>query len=526
MDKKIHQLWFIPENKEERDQILQKVRQYLSEKKLFPPLSLKELESQTNIFLSQTSLPEAYKNWIIVLINNELWRDTISSIPYRRRIFFLPQCMRANQCKGEFDEMGLLCAECGHCVMGEIQAKAEELGYAVLIAEGTTFVTSFLTKGKCDAVIGVSCLETLQRAFPYMVSQATPGIAIPLYKDGCKDTKADIDWVWDALYLKKSQEKEAISLDKIQKELNSWFLLDGLINLLGRPSREAEKIALAWLSKSGKRWRPLLSIAVFHTLSYKKEYPTFLKKIAIAVECFHKASLIHDDIEDEEEYRYEEIALHKQYGIPIALNVGDYLIGLGYKLLSSCGLEPEKILRMFQVASQSHLALCLGQGEELSWRKKNLPLPVLEVISIFQEKTAPAFSVALILGALAANAGENICQVLEKYSESLGIAYQIQDDIHDFVQEKKHLSLYRPSLFLSIAWEKASEESKSLLLSPESWSENEEKIQEILGNKEIEKMAKNLKEEYIEKAYQSLCSLENIELKQLLYRVLGKIIMN
>ena len=51
-----------------------------------------------------------------------------------------------------------------------------------------------------------------------------------------------------------------------------------------------------------------------------------LKKVAVAVECFHKASLVHDDIEDNDAERYGEPALHSQHGVPVALNAGDLLI--------------------------------------------------------------------------------------------------------------------------------------------------------------------------------------------------------
>ncbi len=519
----------IPENKEDRTAILEKVRQYVAAQALFPPLSLEELEEHSDIVLSEARYPASYKNWAMVLLNNELWKNTVASIPYSRRIFFLPQCMKAKECKGEMDEMGLLCAQCGSCDMGEIQAQAEELGYAVLIAEGTTFVTSLLAQGKCDAVIGVSCLETLERAFPHMVSHATPGIAIPLYKGGCKDTKADRDWIQESLLLKSSEKKEPVRLNRIQNEVNSWFSMENLTIFLGKPESDVARIALGWLSKSGKRWRPLLTVATYQALA-AREYPLFLKKIAIAVECFHKASLIHDDIEDQEANRYEEATLHQEYGIPVALNVGDYMIGLGYELLSSCGISAEKIGKMIRTAAQSHLALCAGQGEELAWRRSLSALSLQKAISIFQEKTAPAFSVALVLGALAADAPEAICQMLQKYSEFLGIAYQIQDDIKDLEQECSSLSFSSPSLFLAIACEEENQEQKVFLesfFSQQSWKkEEEEKLREILKSPKIQEKATRLKKEYISKAYKSLCLLQNTDFKQLLYRILGKIIQD
>src|SRR6185503_2935803 len=61
--------------------------------------------------------------------------------------------------------------------------------------------------------------------------------------------------------------------------------------------------------------------------------PDLVKRAALAIECFHKASLVHDDIEDDDTFRYGRETLHRQYGVGTAINIGDYLIGLGYRLV-------------------------------------------------------------------------------------------------------------------------------------------------------------------------------------------------
>jgi geranylgeranyl diphosphate synthase type II len=80
--------------------------------------------------------------------------------------------------------------------------------------------------------------------------------------------------------------------------------------------------------RAGKRWRPLLTVAAYQAMSDTpgKPIPTDLMKLAVAVECFHKASLIHDDIEDGDATRYGEKTLHEEHGLAVALNVGDLLI--------------------------------------------------------------------------------------------------------------------------------------------------------------------------------------------------------
>ncbi len=74
---------------------------------------------------------------------------------------------------------------------------------------------------------------------------------------------------------------------------------------------------------------------------------------AMSIECFHKASLVHDDIEDDDSFRYGVPAVHQQFGLSTAINVGDYMIGLGYRMI---GREIESIgaaLRLiFSIASR------------------------------------------------------------------------------------------------------------------------------------------------------------------------------
>src|ERR1019366_6984627 len=61
--------------------------------------------------------------------------------------------------------------------------------------------------------------------------------------------------------------------------------------------------------------------------------PDPVRRAALAIEAFHKASLVHDDIEDDDTFRYGREPLHRQHGVPTAINIGDYLLGFGYRLV-------------------------------------------------------------------------------------------------------------------------------------------------------------------------------------------------
>jgi geranylgeranyl diphosphate synthase, type II len=149
------------------------------------------------------------------------------------------------------------------------------------------------------------------------------------------------------------------------------------------------------------------------------------------VEAFHKASLVHDDIEDNDAERYGEATLHTEHGIPVALNVGDLLIGEGYRLLADSNASSSIRAASLKVAADGQRELCRGQGAELLWNNHPTPLSSRQVLEIFRSKTAPAFEVALKVGAALAGRLDEVEDALHVYSENLGIAYQIRDDLDD-----------------------------------------------------------------------------------------------
>jgi len=191
----------IPSTKEQRDKVLQVVREYAAQSNLVGPVSLDELQRHCGQIIKTSGLNPKHLKFLVVLLNNEIWRQTVAGIPYNKRLLLLPKCFRdQDNCPADFDEIGLVCRRCGRCIIHELQMQAEQLGYAVLIAEGSPVVMSLIETGKIEAVIGVSCLDVLEKTFPYMEAGAVPGMAIPLLYDGCENTTVDVDWVLDAIY--------------------------------------------------------------------------------------------------------------------------------------------------------------------------------------------------------------------------------------------------------------------------------------------------------------------------------------
>jgi len=528
----------IPQTKAERDQITAIVRGYVERYRPVPPMPIAELREHADRIVAAAALDPAHRDYVGVIVSNEAWRDTLATIPYERRLLLMPKCLRVEaRCPAPFDEFGLLCKKCGLCSIQDLQTEAERLGYAVLVAEGSAIVMAIIETGKIDAIVGVSCLSVLERAFPQMEAAAIPGIAIPLLQDDCVDTNVDTDAVWDVIHLTSDDKTYRLDLDGIRREVQGWFEPASLDRLMGPASDETGRIARDWLMKAGKRWRPFLTTCAYAalrddpaTLADGSAIDDTVRRAAIAVECFHKASLIHDDIEDRDETRYGEAALHETHGEAVALNVGDYLVGEGYRLLASIDAPAEARVEMLRAAAEGHRTLTEGQGAELCWARSPRALTSLQVLDIFRRKTAPAFEVALRVGGALAGASEDVRDVFAKYSEALGIAYQIRDDLDDLTGTgaPDDIAALRPSLPLAVGVERAKgqdEEAHAALLA--AWrrdtSDTPEALRARLIELNVEDRCRRLLESYKEEAIRSLAVLDEPTLKGLLRRIVGKI---
>ena len=553
----------IPSDQAQRHRLREAAREYISSRGLSRPLSVEQLRRHAARIARQAGASGDFRDFIGLLLHNELWKDALATVPYQRRLLLLPQCLRAKAeprssagaggdgCEGTIDEFGLVCRRCGRCPIGAFQSRAEELGYVVLVADGSAVVTSLIQAGKIDAIVGVSCLSVLKRMFPYMEIAGIPGIAVPLLRDGCADTVVDLDSVWEAVYLDgirkpvfpqgpgalKAQAGEndmpCFDLDALRAEVAAWFELPDLAEAMGPAAGSTEAIARDWLGRSGKRWRPFLVACTYRALwnGSAEPLPSDLRKLALAVECFHKASLVHDDIEDNDPLRYGQPTLHQEHGLPVALNVGDFLIGEGYRMISQAAAPAERKARMLATAVGGHRNLCIGQGEELCWAGARRPLSVAEVLNIFRLKTAPSFEVALHLGAIAAGGEPGLLEVLSDFSQSLGTAYQIRDDLEDLIADggDGDGKAMRPSVLLAIAYERSSGAARTVLET--LWRRStglpsaRKKVLPILQDLGVHQAGRQMLESYKDQAVAALEPLGAGQLKALLRRVVAKIFL-
>ena len=466
------------------------LRAFVQAKSLCPPVSLKQLEALAEEFMASSRLTNL-SNWLMVEINNQLWVDIIATIPHDRRLLMLPKCLsKHGECRGEFDEYGLLCHRCGRCLIPNLQDKAELLGTLSLVAEGFTQVIELIENHVVDAVIGVSCLDSLEKAFPLLVSHAVPGLAIPLNDDGCINTHVDDSYVLELLSMTNPEQHTLLHYEATRQQIDRWFSREELECVLGHPDNKTSQVCLDWMTRGGRRWRPYLLCAVYQSITGDTLLNEDVHRAAVAVECFHKASLIHDDIEDGDMSRYDQPTVNALYGDAYAINVGDALLGMGYRLLTQ-----SNNMELVRLIAEAHTSLCQGQGQELEWTANPRPVGLDFTLEIIRHKTVPAFEVSLMLGLACTGNHQHLRPMLHDYSEALGIAYQLKDDLEDVSQDRS------PSAIFALRHEHP------------DWSDEAVKA-ELNG----------MIDQYKQQALDALNDLDCLELKRLLYQVTEKIL--
>jgi len=510
---KLKRILKVPQESFLRNKLRKETRLLVEKAGLLPPAPFKVMEQMAIDLLKELDISEEYIDFTIVLIGNESWRPTVEATPFHRRLLLLPQCLKDNtKCKGVFDELGLNCAGCKACPIDNILIEAETLGYTTLVAEGTTVAIGLVEEGAIDAVIGVSCMPVLQRSFEPVSNAAVPVIGLPLMYDGCQNTQVDLKWLYDEIReYKSNSNKEPVSVSGLKLGLDEFFSNGSMENYFSQNDK-TESLAKEFLQIGGQRMRPMLATLAYqsYTDDVKDEisYP-----LSLIIECFHKASLIHDDIEDNADLRYDVPTAHKKYGIPLAINTGDYLIGKGYKLISELPVDGIKIAKVLKQVSQSHLKLTLGQGADILLYSNEAKPIVESTLQVFKQKTGEAIKVALLSGAILGDAENRELEILEQFSDLFGISYQIRDDLNEFAEENDHEKIADFPFLVALANEKLPDVPVSDVVA----------FRRLIVENELDKTAQIYLNEYTQKCYAELDKLNNSKLRLSLYGVLGKV---
>ena len=197
------------------------------------------------------------------------------------------------------------------------------------------------------------------------------------------------------------------------------------------------------LMAGGKRLRPILVLATYSLLkdtAYEKCFP-----YAVAIEMVHNFSLIHDDLPgiDNDDFRHGKPTNHKKFNEATAILAGDALLNNAYIVISndliknSGNSEIGAKLQVFNEFSVAIDKMIAGEYVDTEFEGKNISIEDLKYIH--ENKTGALLTLCVRMGAILANATQEDLQNLTEYSQKIGLAFQVKDDILSEEGDEKEL---------------------------------------------------------------------------------------
>jgi octaprenyl-diphosphate synthase len=180
----------------------------------------------------------------------------------------------------------------------------------------------------------------------------------------------------------------------------------------------------------GKRLRPILTIACAKMLNIKNNHHITL---AAAVELLHTATLLHDDVVDESDFRRGKETSHTLWDNKSSILVGDYLLGKAFQLMVKTG-------SLQCLETLSNAAAIIAEGEVLQLVAiNNINIKKRDYIKIIESKTAALFSSACEVGGIISNSSKEINKSLFSFGKNLGTSFQLIDDALDYSGNSENL---------------------------------------------------------------------------------------
>ncbi len=215
-------------------------------------------------------------------------------------------------------------------------------------------------------------------------------------------------------------------LDLIEKSLKHY------LGTQTQPAKELKKAMHYAVFSGGKRWRPLLLLAIYEMLGGKQSKKGLGEavKAATAIELAHNAALAHNDLPmlmNKAERRSKQ-ALHLKFDNAVGILAGDALYTLAFEILGEI-VPPSKSLactRILSISTRSY-GLIGGQAVELESKHRQMKLNILRYIDL--KKICSLLQAASDMACVLAGADENIRQIMNTYAQNLGLAFQMIENI-------------------------------------------------------------------------------------------------
>ena len=179
------------------------------------------------------------------------------------------------------------------------------------------------------------------------------------------------------------------------------------------------------LSCGGKRIRPVLMLLCYNMY---KENPTDIMMQALGVETYHNFTLLHDDLMDNADVRRSHETVHKRWNANTAILSGDTMYMLAFQLMQQCdNIHLVEVMRLF-----TETAIEIGEGQQfdMEFETRN-DVTEDEYIEMIRLKTSVLLACALKIGAVMGDASQEDADLLYRFGEQIGLAFQLQDDLLD-----------------------------------------------------------------------------------------------
>ena len=289
------------------------------------------------------------------------------------------------------------------------------------------------------------------------------------------------------------------SLNKVDEEI---------INRLNKSTPLIADIGKHLINASGKRLRPLLTLTMAAQLN---DYSMNPIKLAAAVEFIHTATLLHDDVVDESELRRGGKTAHIIWGNEASVLAGDFLFAQSFQLMVET-----KSLEALSVLAGASCKITEGEFQQMQIANKP-DTSRIEYLEVIGKKTAELFGASGQSGAIIANGTIKQQKAAYDYGFNLGLAFQIIDDIMDYLAETNIMGknigddfkLGKTTLPIILAWENSDAREK------EFWIKTLQKLEQkeldfenalnIIKKYNIIEQCKNIAENFIDT---SICALE------------------
>jgi geranylgeranyl pyrophosphate synthase len=192
------------------------------------------------------------------------------------------------------------------------------------------------------------------------------------------------------------------------------------------------------LDRGGKRWRPALFLLICEALRNNAEY---CLDFSIIPEVVHNGTLVIDDIEDSSEARRGKPCTYKIFGLDIAVNAGNAMYYLPLvPLMEKKNLLPAERLRdIYEIYVQEMINLSIGQAMDIAWHRGIANADNIneeDYLQMCAYKTGTLARMAAKIAAALSSADAKLIKKLGTFAESIGVAFQMQDDVLDLTGQE------------------------------------------------------------------------------------------